>query len=274
MMNQKAKAQVFRQLHERSHAFVIPNPWDGGSARILEALGFEALATTSSGFANTLGRTDGQVTLAEKVEHCRSLVAASDLPVSADLENGFGPEPADAAGAIRAVAETGIVGGSIEDFSGDRYSPIYDFDHAVERVHAAVEAARELDFQFTLTARSENFLHGRPDLDDTLRRLQAFEEVGADVLYAPGLSTPEQVQALAEAVSRPINVLAPMVPGASLGQLEAAGARRLSVGGALARAAVGGWLQAALEMQEGLFDWTSELLAGAELDKLLERSPT
>ncbi|TFH46386.1 MAG: isocitrate lyase/phosphoenolpyruvate mutase family protein, partial [Lysobacterales bacterium] len=193
MATQLEKADRFKALHERDGAFVIPNPWDPGSARLLAALGFEALATTSSGFANSIGRPDGEVSLEEKIAHCRALCAATDLPVSADLEKCFADSPEGAAETIRMAAEAGVVGGSIEDFSGDAGKPIYDFDLAVERVHAAVEAARSLDFPFTLTARAENLLHGRNDLDDTIRRLQAFEEVGADVLYAPALTTLEQV---------------------------------------------------------------------------------
>jgi 2-methylisocitrate lyase-like PEP mutase family enzyme len=268
---QHQRALRFRDLHARERAFVIPNPWDAGSARMLEALGFEALATTSSGFANSLGRQDGEVTLDEKLAHCRALCAATDLPISADLENGFGRDPERAAATIVAAAAAGVVGGSIEDYSGDLAAPIYELPLAVERIHAAAEAAHGLDLPFTLTARAENFLHGRRDLDDTIRRLQAFEEAGADVLYAPGLTTVDEVRAVCGALQRPVNVLAPMVRGATLADLEAAGARRLSVGGALARAAIGGMLRAAKELREGGFGWVAEIAPGAEVARLLAR---
>jgi len=265
----RGKAERFRALHQRAGAFVIPNPWDAGSARVLEALGFEALATTSSGFAYSLGRLDGQVTLEEKIAHCRALCGASTLPVSADLENGFGDAPEQAAATIRAVAETGVVGGSIEDYSGDPQRPIYELPLAVERIAAAVEAARSLPFQFTLTARAENLLHGRDDLDDTIRRLQAYEQAGADVLYAPGLSTLEQVRAVTGAVSGPVNVLAVLVRGATVEQLAEAGARRLSVGGALSFAALGGLLRAARELREGGFGWLTSLAPPGEIKGML-----
>ena len=189
MATQIERAERFKALHAREGAFVIPNPWDPGSARLLAGLGFEALATTSAGFANSLGRLDGHVTLNEMIEHCRSLCAATDLPVSADLENCYADDPAKAAATILLAAQAGLVGGSIEDYSGNPANPIYEFELAVERVHDAAEAARSLDFPFTLTARAENLLRGRRDLDDTIRRLQAFEAAGADVLYAPALTT-------------------------------------------------------------------------------------
>jgi 2-methylisocitrate lyase-like PEP mutase family enzyme len=228
MTRQEQKAERFRALHA-GEAFVIPNPWDAGSARVLEALGYEALATTSSGFAFTLGRLDGGVTLDEVVEHVASLDQATELPISVDLENGYGAEPEAAALAIRRVAEAGAVGGSIEDY--DPAGHLYDFAHAVERVAAAVEAARAVGFPFTLTARAENHIRGNPDLEDTIARLQAFEEAGADVLYAPGLRNTEAIEAVCKAVSKPVNVLA--LPGLTLQEIVAAGARRVSVGGAL-----------------------------------------
>jgi 2-methylisocitrate lyase-like PEP mutase family enzyme len=194
MITQAEKAEKFKALHARDGAFIIPNPWDVGSARLLAALGFEALATTSSGFAQTLGRLDGMVTLEEKLAHCQALCAATTLPVSADLENGFAHDPEQVAETILRAGEAGLVGGSIEDYSGDDSQPIYDFTLAVERVQAAVEAAKSLNFPFTLTARAENLLRGRDDLDDTIRRLQAFEAAGADVLYAPGLKTLAEVR--------------------------------------------------------------------------------
>ncbi|HJQ32499.1 MAG TPA: isocitrate lyase/phosphoenolpyruvate mutase family protein [Pyrinomonadaceae bacterium] len=270
MKTQSEKAESFRALHARAGAFVIPNPWDAGSARLLEGLGFEALATTSAGFANTMGRLDGQVTRDDVLEHCRQLSAATDLPVSADLENCFAHEPPEAAETIVLAARAGVVGGSIEDYTGDPSNPIYDFGLAVERVRAAAEAARSLDFPFTLTARAENLLRGRLDFDDTVRRLQAFEAAGADVLYAPGLRTLDEVRRVAGALGKPLNVLAPLIEGATVAQLAEAGARRISTGGALARAAVTALLRAGAEMLDGgSFGWTSELASSAEVCRLL-----
>jgi 2-methylisocitrate lyase-like PEP mutase family enzyme len=240
MTTQEQKAAEFRALHD-GEAFVIPNPWDAGSARVLAALGFKALATTSSGFAFTLGRLDGRVTLDEVVAHVTALDEATDLPVSVDLENGFGPDPESAALAIARVAEVGAVGGSIEDY--DPAGHIYELGHAVERVAAAVEAAHGLGFPFTLTARAENHIRGNPDLDDTIARLRAFEEAGADVLYAPGLRTVEEIRAVCEAVSKPVNVLARA--DLSLAEMVAAGAQRVSVGGALTWVAVRAMVDAA-----------------------------
>jgi 2-methylisocitrate lyase-like PEP mutase family enzyme len=230
---QRRKAEAFRALHAGA-PFVIPNPWDVGSARMFEALGFRALATTSSGFAFTLGRLDGQVTLDEVAAHTAALDAATDLPVSVDLENGYGPDPEDAAAAIRRVAAAGAVGGSIEDY--DRGGYVYELPHAVERVAAAVAAARALEFPFTLTARAENEIRGGADLDDTIARLRAYEQAGADVLYAPGLRNADEIRAVCSAVSKPVNVLA--VASLSLDEIVAAGAQRVSVGGALAWVAV------------------------------------
>lgn len=228
------KASAFRAMHA-GDPFVIPNPWDTGSARVLEALGFTALATTSSGFAFTLGLLDGRVTLDQMAHHVAAIDAATGLPVSADLENGYGPSPADAAQAIRRVARTGAVGGSIEDF--DRESrQLYEIGHAAERIRAAVDAAHDVGFPFTLTARAENHIRGNADLADTIRRLQSFEEAGADVLYAPGLGTIEEIRALCDAVSKPVNVLA--VPGLSVAEIVDAGAQRISVGGSLTWVAV------------------------------------
>lgn len=245
-MTQLGKAERFAALHE-SGTFVIPNPWDAGSAKVLAALGFEALATTSSGFAFTLGRLDGGATLDEVVEHTAALHAATPLPVSVDLENGYGPAAADTAAAVVRVAAAGAVGGSIEDFSPDE--GIYAVDRAAERVAAAVEAARALSFPFTLTARAENHLRGNPDLEDTIARLRAYEAAGADVLYAPGLRTAEEVRAVCDAVSSPVNVLAR--PDLTLAEIAAAGARRVSVGGALAWIAVGAMADAATRIGEG-----------------------
>jgi 2-methylisocitrate lyase-like PEP mutase family enzyme len=239
-MTQETKAETFRALHVGA-PFVMPNPWDAGSARVLAALGFEALATTSSGFAFTLGRLDGHVTLDEVIAHTTALARATDLPLSVDLENGYGADPASAALAVTRAAEAGAVGGSIEDFDPAGY--LYNLPHAVERIAAAVEAARGLGFPFTLTARAENHIRGNPNLDDTIARLRAFEEAGADVLFAPGLRTTKEIHAVCQAVSRPVNVLA--VAGLSFAEIVAAGARRVSVGGALTWVAVKAMAEAA-----------------------------
>ncbi len=270
MTNQRERAERFVALHRRTDAFVIPNPWDAGSARLLAGLGFEALATTSSGFANSLGRADGQVERGELLAHCRTICAATDLPVSADLENGLATAPEAAAELILQAAEAGVVGGSIEDYSGDPAQPIYPFELAVERVQACAEAAKSLGFPFTLTARAENLLRGHRDLDDTIRRLQAFEAAGADCLYAPALTTLDQVRAVTGAVNKPVNVLAPPLRGVTVAQLAAAGVRRISVGGALARAAIATLLQAGKEMREqGGFEWSVGAAANADIGRLL-----
>jgi 2-methylisocitrate lyase-like PEP mutase family enzyme len=231
--SQQEKAEVFRALHE-GEPFAIPNPWDAGSAKVLEAIGFEALATSSSGFAFTLGRTDGGVTLEEMTGHAHAVDQATDLPVSVDLENGYGPLPEDAARAIERAAAAGAVGGSIEDF--DRAGRLYEVGEAAERVAAAAEAAARLGFPFTLTARAENQIRGNPDLDDTIARLLAYETAGADVLFAPGLRDGAEIRAVCEALRRPVNVLAN--PGLTMGEIFAAGAQRVSVGGGLAWVAV------------------------------------
>src|SRR5216117_420275 len=226
---QQEKGVRFRALHD-GDPFVIPNPWDAGSARVLAALGFEALATTSSGFAFTLGRRDGEATLDEVVEHVRAIDALTELPVSVDLENGYGPDPADAARAIERAAEAGAVGGSIEDY--DPGGRLYELEHAAERISAAVEAARGLGFRFVLTARAENHIRGNPELDDTIARLQAFEQAGADVIYAPALRTLDEIRAVSEATSKPLNVLAHR--GLTMSEIVDAGGQRISVGAALA----------------------------------------
>ena len=241
MSRQEEKGSIFRAMHA-GDPFVIPNPWDVGSARVLEALGFAALATTSSGFAFTLGVVDGRVSLDQVAQHVAAIDAATDLPVSADLENGFGPDPAEAAEAIRRIAEAGAVGGSIEDF--DRESrELYEIGHAVERIRAAAEAAHGVAFPFMLTARAENHIRDNPDLADTIRRLGSFAEAGADVLYAPGLGTIEEIRAVCDAVSKPVNVLA--VPGLSVAEIAEAGAQRISVGGSLTWVAVKAFADAA-----------------------------
>jgi 2-methylisocitrate lyase-like PEP mutase family enzyme len=244
-MTQAAKAEQFRELHA-GEPFVIPNPWDAGSARVLAALGFKALASTSSGFAFTLGRLDGGATLDEVVAHAADLDRATDLPVSVDLENGYGADPADAALAITRVAEAGAVGGSIEDY--DPEGRIYALAHAVERIAAAVAAARALDFPFTLTARAENHIRGNPDLDDTIARLQAYEQAGADVLYAPGLRSGEDIRAVTGALSKPVNVLA--FAGLSLGEIVDAGGQRISVGGGLTWVAMRAMAAAAEQIRD------------------------
>jgi 2-methylisocitrate lyase-like PEP mutase family enzyme len=250
-MSSGERHAAFRDLHHRDGAFVIPNPWDAGSARILAGMGFEALATTSAGFAFSRGRGDGEISRDEVLAHCREIVAATPLPVSADLENGFGDRPEDVAGTIRLAGETGLAGASIEDFTGDPERPIFDFALAVERITAAVEAARAITPDFVLTARAENFLFGRRDLDETLRRLQAFEAVGADVLYAPGLKDIETIRTVCDAASKPVNVVMGL-PGAtfSVDDLAAAGVKRISVGSSLARLVYGDLIAAAGEIRE------------------------
>ena len=239
------KAEAFAALHS-GEPFVIPNPWDVGSARVLEALGFRALATTSSGFAFTLGRLDGGATLDEVVEHVAAIDRATEVPLSVDLENGYGAAPENAARAIERVAEAGAVGGSIEDY--DQAGHLYEPEHAAERVAAAVETARGLAFPFVVTARAENHIRGNPDLDDTIARLQAYEQVGADVLYAPGLHGVDEIRAVCAAVSKPVNVLA--VPELSFAQVVQAGAQRVSVGGSLTWVAVKAMADAATAIRD------------------------
>ena len=267
---QLQKAERFRELHAREGAFVIPNPWDAGSARILAAIGFEALTTTSAGLAFTLGRRDGSASRQETLANARVIVDATDLPVAADLENGFGDSPDDAAKTVRLAGETaGLVGGSIEDASRDPRKPIYEIGHATERMAAAVEAARALPFPFVLVGRAENYLHGRPDLDDTIKRLQAYEKAGADALYAPGLSRPEDIRTVCASVSKPVNVL---VTGTDMTvkELAALGVRRISVGSALSRAALGALVRAGKEMLEsGTFTFTKSALPFAEANELV-----
>ena len=269
MPTQLEKATAFRALHTRPGAFIMPNPWDAGTAKLLASLGFEALATTSLGLANMLGRPDGAGTVSrdEVLENCRMIAGATDLPVSADLENGYADAPRDAAQMIALAAEAGVVGGSIEDATGNPSNPIYDFALAVERVHAAVEVARSLPMPFVLTARAENLLHGRLDLDDTIRRLQAFEKAGADVLYAPGLRDLATIRTVAQSVGKPINVvMSTGDPSLTLAQLAEAGVKRVSVGGALSRLALAAFLDGAREMKEtGGFTWVRNTVPTKEL---------
>lgn len=250
MISQAEKAAQFQELHRRPGAFIIPNPWDAGTARLLTSLGFEALATTSLGLAITLGRNT--VSPSEIIANCKAIADATTLPVSADLENCGADEPRAAAQMIRHAAEAGMVGGSIEDATGDVTQPIYDFNLAVERVQAAVEVARSLPFPFMLTARAENFINGRHDLDDTIRRLQAFETAGADVLYAPGLKDIATIKTVVSAVSKPVNiVMSHADTSITVDDLAAAGAKRISVGGSIARYAIAAFLEAGREMKDG-----------------------
>lgn len=274
-ISQNRKAETFRALHARSGAFVIPNPWDAGSARILASMGFEALATTSAGLAFTLGRADGTaaVTRDDTLANARAIVEATDLPVSADLESGFGDTPEEVGETIRLAAQTGLVGGSIEDATYDPQRPIYDLSQAVERVAAGIEAARALPFPFTLTARAENFLFGRRDLDDTIRRLQAYEKAGADVLYAPGLADIDAIRTVCASVSKPVNVVMGLKGKSfSVDELAAAGVRRISVGSALCRAAIGGFMRAAREIRErGTFTFAEDAVAFADVNAMMAR---
>ena len=275
--SQISKADRFKALHQGPRAFLIANAWDAGSARILAGLGFHALATSSGASAGVLGKRDGQVTRDEALANARAIADATDLPVAGDLENGYGDSPEDAAETIRrAGTEAGLVGGSIEDSSRDPARPIYDFGHAVERVAAAVEAARALPVPFMLVARAENFLHGRPDLDDTIRRLQAFEAAGADVLFAPGLTTAEQIGAVCAAVRRPVNVLVGLRGSPfSVDELAALGVRRISVGGSLTRAALGAFVRAAREIADhGTFRYAADALPSAEADAMMRAEGT
>ena len=261
------KARRFQALHQGPGAFIIANPWDAGSARLLAGLGFPALATSSGASAGILGRRDGQVTRDEALSQARGIVLAVDLPVSADLEKGFGDAPADAAETIRLAAEAGLVGGSIEDATGDNNKPLFDLGYAAERVAAAVAAARALPFPFTLTARTENFLRGNPDLDDTIRRLQAFEQAGADVLYAPGLRTLDQIRTVVSSVGKPVNVVMTFAdPSLTLEQLAEAGVKRISIGGSGSRFALNAFMSAAREMAEhGSFTFVGENPPWSEL---------
>jgi len=265
------KAARFRALHAGPGAFVIANPWDAGSARVLAALGFPALATSSGAQAGVLGRRDGRVARDEALAHARAIVEATELPVSADLEKCFGDTPAVVAETIRLAAGTGLVGGSVEDATGDKAKPLYDFAYAVERVAAAAEAARALPFPFTLTARAENFLRGNPDLDDTILRLQAFERAGADVLFAPGLPDLASVRTVCAALRRPFNFMAGIKGKTfTVAELEAAGVRRISLATSLYRAAVSGLVEAAREVKDrGTFGYLDRTLTTPELNAFM-----
>ena len=272
MTTQRDKAERFRRLHAGPGAFVIPNPWDGGSARILAGLGFEALATSSGAMAGLLGRRDGQITRDEALAQVRIIVAATELPVSADFEKGYGDAPGDVADTVRLGAEAGLVGCSIEDATGDKDRPLYDFDAAVKRIEAAVRAARGLAFPFTLTARAENFLRGKPDLKDTIRRLQAYERAGADVLFAPGLPDLDAVRKVCAALKKPVNFMAGIRGKSfSVAELEAAGVRRISLATSLWRAAMTGLLEAAREVKEkGSFGYLERSVATPDISRYMQ----
>ena len=263
VVSQADKGRAFRALHARDRAFIIPNPWDPGTARLLTQLRFEALATTSAGYAFSQGRTDGVIARDEMLAHIKAVVDATDLPVSADLENGFGDDPKTAAETIRLAAATGLAGGSIEDVSRAPENRIYDIAHAADRVRAAVEAARALPASFILTARAENYLHGRPDLADTIKRLQAFQEAGADVLYAPGLRAVDDISTVVRSVDRPVNVIMGLQgEQLDLATLSKIGVKRVSIGSALSRAALGAFLRAAKEMRDhGTFTFAEQAVS-------------
>jgi 2-methylisocitrate lyase-like PEP mutase family enzyme len=273
MAAMKTKAEAFYALHHGPNAFIIPNPWDPGSARLLAHLGFKALATTSMGYAFSIGQCDNTLTREQSFANAADLASATDLPVSADLENGFGDSPETVAETIRLTAATGIVGGSIEDASGNPDNPIYDIGLAVERVEAAVAAAKSLPYKFTLTARAENYLHGRPDIADTIKRLQAFEKAGADVLYAPGLRAREDIVRVVGALGRPVNVVMGL-SGVQLNleELSAIGVKRISVGSSLARAALGAFMRAAREMHEhGTFGYAAQAALPKEMTAIFRQ---
>ena len=276
MRTQAEKARSFRALHERPGIFIMPNPWDAGTAKLFASLGFEALATTSLGFASSRGRVDGTLSInrEELIGNCREIASVTELPVNADLENGYADDPDEAATIIRLAADAGIVGGSIEDATGDAAKPIYDFDLAVERVAAAARAAHSLPFPFTLTARAENYLHGRPDLDDTIHRLQAFAAAGADVLYAPGLRDLETIRQVVAAVPKPINVVMSAAdPDITAQQLADVGVKRISVGGALSRLAFAAVREAAVAMRDaGSFRWVRDTLPSKDLKAIFQQS--
>jgi 2-methylisocitrate lyase-like PEP mutase family enzyme len=270
MSIQAEKGRAFRALHQRNDAFIIPNPWDVGTARLLAHTGFEALATTSAGYAFSAGQRDTTVGRDKMISHIAAIVAATDLPVSADLENGFGDTPEFVAETIRMAAAAGVAGGSIEDMSQQPERGIYEYEHAIERIRAAAETAHALPFVFTLTARAENYLMGRPDIKDTIRRLQAYQEAGADVLYAPGLTSKDDIAAVVRSVDRPVNVLMGM-QGVQLSQAElsAIGVKRISVGSALSRAALGAFLRAAKEMHDhGTFTFAGEAVSFRDISDM------
>jgi 2-methylisocitrate lyase-like PEP mutase family enzyme len=272
MSTQAEKGTLFRALHQRDRAFIIPNPWDIGTARLLARLGFEALATTSAGYAFSAGQRDNTIGRDRMIAHVKEIVTATDLPVSADLENGFGDDPETAAETIALGAAAGLVGGSIEDSTGHTNSPVYALELATDRVRAAAERAHSLSFPFTLTARAENFIVGRPDLKDTIKRLQSYQEAGADVLYAPGLSTREQISAVVSSVDRPVNVLMGLAGvKLDLSDLSEMGVKRVSIGSGLARVALGAFLRAAQEMREhGTFGFADQAISFKDITLMFD----
>ncbi len=272
-MTQAEKAAQFQALHQREGVFLIPNPWDVGSARILTGLGFEALATSSAASAAAQGQRDGRLSRDEALAHVRAIVSATPLPVSADLGNGFGHRPEDVAQTVRMAGEAGAVGCSIEDFTGDADNPVYDLPHACERIEAAAKAARSLPFRFTLTGRAENFVNDRPDLDDTIKRLLAYEKAGADVLFAPGLSDLAAVRAVCSAVSRPVNFMIGIRGKSfSVSKLAEAGVKRISFAASLYRAAMTGLINAADEAKKkGTFDYLETTILSSDLYKFLPK---
>ncbi|MCI0695369.1 isocitrate lyase/phosphoenolpyruvate mutase family protein [candidate division KSB1 bacterium] len=272
MLTQAEKGKTFRALHERKGAFIIPNPYDVGTARLLAHLGFEALATTSAGYAFSVGQRDNTIGRDKMMRHVAEIVSATDLPVSADLENGFGDSPETVAETIRLAAATGLAGGSIEDSTQRPEHPIYELELSVERIRAAVEVARALPFAFTLTARAENYLVGRLDLKDTIKRLQAYQEAGADVLFAPGLTSKEDIVSVVNSLDRPVNVVMGLQGvQLSLAELSEIGVKRISVGSALARAALGAFLRAAREIKtHGTFTFADEAVSYKDISAMFE----
>jgi 2-methylisocitrate lyase-like PEP mutase family enzyme len=271
--SQAEKAAAFEALHKAPGCFVIPNPWDPGSARILAALGFKALTTTSAGYARSIGVTDYKAGRQSVIDHIRAMAQATELPLAADLENGFGPDPKDCADTIRLGAEAGLVGGSIEDSTGDRDDPIYDIKAAADRIRASAEAARKLPFKFMLVARAENYLHGRQDLADTIKRLQAYQEAGADVLFSPGLNTAEEIRTVCRSIDRPFNIVrGPRKEMLSVAQVAELGVKRISLGGMLHAAAMSAMIGAATEIAaSGTFEFTKSMSHASEIDALLTK---
>lgn len=273
MKSQIEKSQDFVQLHKPGNCFVIPNPWDRGSARLLSHLGFKALASTGAGFAFSQGRSDLSINAKEMLGHLAELASSTNLPVSADLQNGFADSPTEVAITIVEASKTGIVGGSIEDASGNSDKPIYDIEYAVERIKSATEAAKSLDFKFMLTARAENYLYGRPDVKDTIRRLQAYQDAGADVLFAPGIQSKEDISSIVSSIDRPLNVIMGF-QGIQLtvSELQELGVTRISLGGSLARAAYGELVRAATEvLSQGSFNYAGNTISGKEINGIFGR---
>lgn len=274
MKTQSEKSKEFVDLHQNGSTFVIPNPWDNGSARLLQYLGFKALASTGAGFAFSHGRSDLSINARDMLSHLTELSKSTDIPISADLQNGFGDTPSDVSQTILDAAKTGIVGGSIEDASGNADNPIYDIGLAVDRIQSAAEAAKSLSFKFMLTARAENYLYGRPDINDTIRRLQAYQEAGADVLFAPGIQSKEDIEAIVQSVDRPLNVIMGF-QGIQLtvAELQELGVARISLGASLARAAYGALIRAAKEVQSaGTFNYASEAISGKEINRIFSQN--